>query len=201
MLTLTLAPTKATARLLQLGFKSDDIVYRENMKLAQIGPTLREFKSRLGPQSVALVFYAGHSLQIRGENYLPMADARIEGEEDVPQQSLKLSLLMNTLPEAGNQMNLVFLYACRNNPYKRSFRDMSRGLGRTDGVPSGALIAYAGLAPEFEDKLFLSGREGTTTWMLPRGGKWNAAGVNDLGGGAQFTKTGRYTLRLVRNMQ
>ncbi len=132
------------ARLGQLGFAQGDIVYRENLKVREIGPTLREFKARLSADSVALIFYAGHGLQVNGENYLPAVDARIEGEEDVSQYSLKLSQLMTVLAVSQSRMNLVFLDACRNNPYKRAFRDASRGLARArDETPSGTLISYA----------------------------------------------------------
>ncbi|MES3022145.1 MAG: SUMF1/EgtB/PvdO family nonheme iron enzyme [Pseudomonadota bacterium] len=131
-------------RLAQLGFAPADIVYRENLKVREIGPTLREFKAKLGPESVALIFYAGHGLQVKGENFLPAVDARIDGEEDVSQYSLRLSQLMTVLAESNSRLNLVFLDACRNNPYKRAFRDGSRGLARAgSGTPSGTLIAYA----------------------------------------------------------
>ena len=131
-------------RLLTVGFDKADIVYRENLKRDDIGRTLREFKSKLSADSVALVFYAGHGVQVKGENYLPAVDAHIDGEEDVPQQSLKLGTLMGVLAESKTRLNLVFLDACRNNPYARAFRDGSRGLARArDETPSGTLIAYA----------------------------------------------------------
>jgi uncharacterized caspase-like protein len=60
------------------------VIERSNLTVKQIGSTLREFRSKLTPGSVALVFYAGHGVQIKGENYLPAVDADISGEEDVP---------------------------------------------------------------------------------------------------------------------
>lgn len=134
------------AKLLRLGFSPGNIVYRENLRTRDIGPTLREFRNKLlaQPGAVALVFYAGHGVQFRGENYLPAVDARIEGEEDVPLQSLHLRGLMDVLAESRSRLNLVFLDACRNNPIKRAFRSGSRGLGRIDAaMPTGTLIAYA----------------------------------------------------------
>lgn len=131
-------------RLLTLGFDQANIVYREDLKTAQIGDLLREWRRKLeaGPDTVALVFYAGHGLQIRGENFLPTVDARIEGEEDVPQQALKLADLMSVMAESKTRMNLVLLDACRNNPYARGFRDATRGLA-PERLPTGTLIAYA----------------------------------------------------------
>lgn len=121
-------------RLLTLGFDKANIVYRENLKTGEIGALLREWRARLtaGPDTVALVFYAGHGVQIRGENFLPAVDAHIDGEEDVPRQAVKLAEVMTVLAESRTRLNLVFLDACRNNPYARTFRgrdrDGSRGL-------------------------------------------------------------------------
>jgi formylglycine-generating enzyme required for sulfatase activity len=118
------------------------VIERNNLTVKQIGSTLREFRSKLSAGSVALVFYAGHGIQIKGENYLPAVDADIVGEEDVPNQSLSTRQLMDVLADAKSRMNLVFLDACRDNPFARSFRSSSRGLGR-ENAPSGTLISFA----------------------------------------------------------
>jgi formylglycine-generating enzyme required for sulfatase activity len=127
------------AKLKGMGFT---VIERSNLNVKQIGSTLREFRSKLTPGSVALVFYAGHGLQIKGENYLPAVDADISGEEDVPTQSLAMRQIMDVLEEAKTRLNLVFLDACRNNPYARSFRSASDGLNRVN-APSGTLISFA----------------------------------------------------------
>lgn len=118
------------------------VIERNNLTVKQIGSTLREFRSKLTAGSVALVFYAGHGIQIKGENYLPAVDAEIVGEEDVPNQSLSTRQIMDVLSDAKSRMNLVFLDACRDNPFARSFRSSSRGLGR-ENAPSGTLISFA----------------------------------------------------------
>ena len=64
------------AKLKGMGFT---VIERSNLTVKQIGSTLREFRSKLTPGSVALVFYAGHGVQIKGENYLPAVDADISG--------------------------------------------------------------------------------------------------------------------------
>lgn len=138
--------TDMQAKLVQLGFKPADIVFRQNLKRDDIGPTLREFKTKLQaePGAVALVFYAGHGVQSKGENYFPAVDAQIGGDEDLPLQSLQLRTLMTVLSESGSRINLLFLDACRNNPYGRSFRSATQGLSRLDqALPTGTLIAYA----------------------------------------------------------
>jgi formylglycine-generating enzyme required for sulfatase activity len=127
------------AKLKVMGFT---VVERNNLTVKQIGSTLREFRSKLTPGSVALVFYAGHGLQIKGENYFPTVDAEIAGEEDVPNQSLSMRQIMDVLGDAKTRLNLVFLDACRNNPYARSFRSSSDGLSKVN-APSGTLISFA----------------------------------------------------------
>lgn len=127
------------AKLRDLGF---EVIERKNLTTRQIGGTLREFRSKLAPGAVALVFYAGHGLQIKGDNYLPAVDADINSEEDVPNQSLSVKQIMDVLDESKSRLNLVFLDACRNNPYARSFRSAGSGLARVS-APSGTLISYA----------------------------------------------------------
>jgi len=127
------------ARLRLLGF---DVVERENLTILQIGATLREFRSKLSPGAVAVVFYAGHGLQIKGENYLIATDAEIAGEEDVVNQSLSVRQIFDVLDSAKTRLNLVFLDACRNNPFTRSFRSVADGLAKVD-APSGTIISYA----------------------------------------------------------
>ena len=118
------------------------VIERSNLGIRQIGSTLREFRSKLAPGGVALVYYAGHGLQIKGENYLPAVDADIASEEDVPNQSLAIRQIMDVLSDAKTRLNLVFLDACRNNPYSRSFRSAGEGLSRVT-APSGTLISFA----------------------------------------------------------
>jgi hypothetical protein len=126
-------------KLRKLGF---EVIERNNLTTKQIGGTLREFRSKLAPGAVALVFYAGHGLNIKGDNYLPAVDADINSEEDVQNQSLSVKQIMDVLDESKSRLNLVFLDACRNNPYARSFRSSDRGLARVN-APSGTLISYA----------------------------------------------------------
>ena len=118
-----------SAKLRKLGFT---VIERENITSKQVGSTLREFRSRLKPGSVALFFYAGHGLQLKGSNYLPVVDAEIVGEEDVPIQSINVSQVLNIMEDAKTRLNLVFLDACRNNPFGRRFRSPSGGLAKVD---------------------------------------------------------------------
>jgi curli biogenesis system outer membrane secretion channel CsgG len=127
------------AELKQLGFQ---VVERENLKVREIPAMLREFRSKLQPGGTALVFYAGHGLQIKGVNYLPAVDADISSEEDVPLSSIDVNQLLDLLGESKTRLNLVFLDACRNNPFTRSLRSGASGLAKVE-APSGTLISFA----------------------------------------------------------
>jgi uncharacterized caspase-like protein/formylglycine-generating enzyme required for sulfatase activity len=126
-------------RLRSLGF---DVLLRENLKQREIGGVYREFRSKIVPGGVALVFYAGHGVQFKGQNYFPATDADISSEEDVPLQSLNLGNLLDNMEEAKAGVSLVFLDACRDNPFARRFRSGSRGLAKVEAA-SGTLIHYA----------------------------------------------------------
>jgi len=95
-----------------------------------------------GPQTVGLVFYAGHGVQVRGSNYLIPVDAQIKHESDVDIEAFSAASLLAGMRSIGNRLNIVLFDACRNNPYRSSFRSQSRGLARMD-APKGSFIAFA----------------------------------------------------------
>jgi formylglycine-generating enzyme required for sulfatase activity len=127
-------------KLATLGFKVQRV---ENLKRTQIGRTITAFANTVRAGDDVVVFYAGHGVQVKGINYLPAVDADIQSEEDVPLNSLNLNNLMERLDEAKAGLKILFLDACRNNPYARSFRSGDRGLARVGAAPSGTLIHFA----------------------------------------------------------
>ena len=78
---------------------------------------------------MALVYYAGHGVQDKGVNYLVPVDAQIGSTAQIKYQSVDLGLVLDHLQEAGTRLNLVFLDACRDNPFTGG-RSLSRGLAR-----------------------------------------------------------------------
>lgn len=122
-----------------LGF---EVLTTENAGRKAMLQKLREFRDRLRPESVALFYYAGHGIQVKGQNYLIPADAVVRSEAEIDEESVNLAHLLERLDEAKNAMNIVILDACRDNPFQRSFRSASRGLAQVD-APTGTLIAYA----------------------------------------------------------
>ncbi len=95
-----------------------------------------------GPDTVAVVFYAGHGLQVDGENYLIPIDARIEREADVPLQAMRLGDVMNALSGVPSKSRIVIIDACRNNPFSAINKTGGRGLAIVD-APNGSLVSYS----------------------------------------------------------
>jgi len=106
---------------------------------------IREFGQKLratGPNGIGLFYYAGHGVQVDGENFLLPIGAEIQAEGDVELEAVSASSILSQMQFAGNAVNLVFLDACRNNPLTRSFRSGSRGLARVD-APRGSFVGYS----------------------------------------------------------
>lgn len=95
-----------------------------------------------GKDAVGLVYYAGHGVQVNGENYLIPIGAHIRDELDVDIEGVRASIVLSALERAGNGLNIVILDACRNNPFQSNTRAVRGGLARMD-APSGTLLAYS----------------------------------------------------------
>lgn len=94
---------------------------------------VREFARKLGQADVGLLFYAGHGLQVSGQNYLLPVDAKLESERDLDFEALRLDFVLKQMElERENKTNIVFLDACRDNP-------IARTLARTMGTRSASV--------------------------------------------------------------
>ena len=122
-----------------LGF---EVLTGENLGRKAMLQKLREFRDRLGRDSIGLFYYAGHGVQVKGQNFLIPTDAAVRSEAEIDEESVNLVHLLDRLDEAKNAINIVILDACRDNPFARSFRSAARGLAQVD-APTGTLIAYA----------------------------------------------------------
>ena len=94
-----------------------------------------------GPGTVAMIYYAGHGVQVEGENYLLPVDAKISSSYDLDGNSLRLVDLMGTLDAIASRMRIVVLDACRNNPFPQA-NDAGRGLAIVD-APNGSIVGYS----------------------------------------------------------
>lgn len=95
-----------------------------------------------GPDAIALVYYAGHGVQIDGVNYLVPVDASAKSASGVVLSSVSAADLLRALEDAAAETNVVILDACRDNPFKSGTRGFNRGLAQIS-APSGTIIAYA----------------------------------------------------------
>ena len=94
---------------------------------------VREFANALETADAAVLFYAGHGLQVAGRNYLIPVDARLSSERDLDFDAIPLDFILRQM-EIGrdNKANVVFLDACRDNP-------LARNLARTMGTRSASI--------------------------------------------------------------
>jgi Caspase domain len=105
---------------------------------------VQDFSSKVaarGPNSVAMVYYAGHGVQLAGENYLVPVDANVSTPNDLTSNSLRLVDLMATLESIPSRLRIVLLDACRNNPFP-GVNDAGRGLAIVD-APNGSIVGYS----------------------------------------------------------
>lgn len=124
----------------RVGFKVTRLidVDQKTMKRAMVGFGRKLRRS----DSVGLFYYAGHGVQIEGENFLIPIGAVIGDELEVGIEAVSVNDFLRTMKRARSRINIVVLDACRNNPYARSFRSNVRGLARVD-APKGTYVAYA----------------------------------------------------------
>ena len=126
----------------KLGF---EVILETDLSLKAMQRAMRTYLAKLdagGEDAVGLVYYAGHGLQVEGVNYLVPVDAKIERESDVAIETVSASKLLSGLRLAKNNLNIIILDACRNNPYRGFSRSASRGLARLD-APKGSYIVFA----------------------------------------------------------
>jgi uncharacterized caspase-like protein len=107
-----------------------------------------------GPDTVALVFYAGHGLQIDGENFLVPVDVDPKRETDIPLQAIRLNDVLNTLTSVPSKTRILLLDACRNNPFPAISRSAGHGLAIVDaktGAPGTFMSFSTSPGAEAED--------------------------------------------------
>lgn len=126
----------------RLGFA---VTLRTNQNADQLKELISDFGDQLARSKgvVGLFYFAGHGVQVKGQNYLLPVGRRYRRERDVEMWAVESRAVLERMEEAGNPLNIVILDACRDSPLPPETRTAgSRGLAR-DTAPSGALIAYA----------------------------------------------------------
>lgn len=133
------------AKLEGLGF---EVIRATDLDHEAMRRTVKDFADRLDSADVALFYYAGHAVQVNGQNYLAPIDTDLQKESDLDFETVSLSLVQRQMEREARTL-LIFLDACRNNPLTRQLARRSRsvaeaqGLARLDLSGEGTFIAYA----------------------------------------------------------
>lgn len=138
-----------TSTLKGAGF--DVVDSRRNLKIADMRRAFRDFADKSRDSDVAVVYYAGHGIEVDGTNYLIPVDATLERDLDVYDEAFSLDRILISI-EPAKQLRLVMLDACRDNPFAKSMkrtigsRAIGRGLAKVEPTSPNTLIAFASKA-------------------------------------------------------
>jgi len=141
----------------QLGFK---VTHKQNLNINKMKKAILQFGKKLRQSGgVGLFYFSGHGVQYNGSNYLIPIGARhfLSSAEQLPYETVDAGYVLATMKGARNELNLVILDACRNNPFKSLFKGIMTLPGglAVPQTPSGFLIAYATAA----GKVAMDGKE------------------------------------------
>jgi uncharacterized caspase-like protein len=115
----------------------------ENVGREALQAAIDRFARTVESDGVALVFFAGYGIQVKGRNYLIPIDARVWSEADVVRDGISLDGLMETLGKRQAAIRVVILDASRRNPFERRFRSFSQGLASIAAPPGGIVMSSA----------------------------------------------------------
>jgi len=131
------------------GFDTVDI--KLDLNVVDMRKALREFGSKVRDADVAVIYYAGHGIELDGTNYLIPTDAALETDTDVLDEAFPLDRLLFAI-EPAKQLRLVVLDACRDNPFAKTMkrtvaaRGIGRGLAKVEPTSPNTMIAFAAKA-------------------------------------------------------
>ena len=134
-------------------FKSagfENVELRRDVKATDMRRALRDFSDKARDADMAIVYFAGHGVEIDGINYLVPVDAVLERSMDAYDEAISLERMLEVIAPT-RQLRLVILDACRDNPFNKTMkrtasRTIERGLAKVEPVSPNTLIAYAAKA-------------------------------------------------------
>jgi len=126
------------------------VVRVNDLGAATMRRALRDFSDTAYEADIAVIFYAGHGMEVSGINYLIPTDAILERDIDVQDEAISLDRVTQIL-ERAKRLRFIILDACRDNPFVRSMRrtiatrSVRSGYGEIDekSLPPNTLVAYA----------------------------------------------------------
>ncbi|MBR0790457.1 caspase family protein [Bradyrhizobium manausense] len=126
----------------------DVVESRRDLKNTDMRRALRDFTEKTRDADVAVIYYAGHGMEVDGTNYLIPVDAVLERDTDAYDEAISLDRILQAI-EPAKQLRLVILDACRDNPFVKSMkrtvasRSLGRGLAGVEPSRPNTLIAFA----------------------------------------------------------
>lgn len=129
----------------RLGFDVSLYLNQSKQGMEQAIETFGQKLKSEGKNSVALFYYAGHAAEVEGVNYMFPVDVQLKGEAQVDKEAVPVQSVVGQIQMVGNDLNILVLDACRDNPYpvkKRSFNSQYNRLS-TMNAPKGTIISYS----------------------------------------------------------
>jgi len=129
----------------------DVVDSRHDLSALETRRALRDFSDSARDADIAVIYYAGHGLEIDGSNYLVPVDAKLERDSDVYDEAFSLDRVLLAV-EPAKRLRLVILDACRDNPFDKTMkrtmaaRGIGRGLAKIEPASPNTLIAYSARA-------------------------------------------------------
>src|SRR5215813_12542794 len=129
----------------------DVVNLRRDLDVSEMRRTIGDFADAARNADIAVVYYAGHGMEVNGVNYLIPVDAKLQRDFDVEDEAISLDRVLRVL-EPAKRLRLVILDACRDNPFARSMkrtvttRAVGRGLAPVEPLSTDTLVAYAAKA-------------------------------------------------------
>lgn len=130
-----------------------DVTLAKDLNRDNLIATLRAFASKADAADWAIIYYAGHGIEVAGENYLIPIDAKLANTRDISFETVGLQQVLQTT-ENARTLSLIILDACRDNPFAASIsgKDRTRSIGR----------GLAAVEPSGATAVFYSAKGGTT---------------------------------------
>ncbi|MGH6677679.1 MAG: caspase family protein, partial [Bradyrhizobium sp.] len=131
--------------------KFDVVTLRTDLTAAEMRRALRHFGDQAENADIAVIYYAGHGMEVDGTNYLIPADAVLKRDTDVYDEAVSVNRLLVAVQPA-KRLRLIILDACRNNPFAKTMKRMiamraiGRGLAKVEPASPNTLIAFAAKA-------------------------------------------------------
>lgn len=129
----------------------DVVDARPDLGISDLRRAVRDFAATAADADIAIVYFAGHGIEVDGANYLIPVDAKLAQDFDVEDETLSLDRVLKAI-EPARRLRLVILDACRDNPFLKNMRrsvaarSIGRGLGRVEPTVSDTLVAFAAKA-------------------------------------------------------